>query len=59
MASSHKSSPPPGRPQTGGEGQPKEHRARGESYGLVMLVRHVKRDGRALILYEREGPPAA
>ena len=34
--------------------EPGEQRA--ERYGLVTLTRHVKRDGRALILYTRDEP---
>ena len=55
MGSSEQSSPAPDRSANGGREERGEHRAGVESterYGPVTLARHIKRDGRALILYE-------
>jgi hypothetical protein len=69
MASSGEGPPPSERSEVGRAESDREHRAgveqaeRGESFesqsfGLVTLARHVKRDGRALILFtdDRRGP---
>jgi hypothetical protein len=64
MPSSGEDPPSSERSEAGRTGADREHRAgieqaeRGESLGPVRFTRHVKRDGRALILFtdDRRGP---
>ena len=52
-----------GEPQTGAEVErdrlpsgEQDTRAAAESYGIVSVTRHVKEDGRSLLLYARRAP---
>jgi hypothetical protein len=51
--------PPSGSSPSGAPGQPQQPPAPIELYGIVSVARHVKDDGRALLLYTREEPEAS
>jgi hypothetical protein len=48
--------PPPSGPSESEQNVPSAKRSQpAERYGIVSITRHVKEDGRALLLYTREG----
>jgi hypothetical protein len=52
--------PPPSGPRRSGPDEPADgHSEPAERYGIVSITRHVKEDGRALLLYTREGHEGA
>ncbi|MGA2319661.1 MAG: hypothetical protein ABSG95_02805 [Solirubrobacteraceae bacterium] len=57
MAGKPAEPPPPGRSEIDPRGEGDEHARRGEHAGPLKVVRHVKDDGRALILYTRAENP--
>ncbi len=48
--------PSSGMPRSGASGGPQEQPQAAERYGILVVDRHRKDDGRALLLYTREDP---
>jgi hypothetical protein len=56
MARDSEVPPSSGTPRSGASGRHEEQPQAAEHYGILLVDRHRKDDGRALLLYEREEP---